>query len=72
MYAGTRLRHLFTNLEVDLDGNSAKARAYLIVTSTKEGNTAILNTGQYECLLGKIGGSWLFKERRVLIDGTPS
>ena len=64
-------RHLFTNLEVELDGEHAHARAYLAVTSTRDGKTAIFATGSYDCRLSKVNGRWLFSERKVFIDGKP-
>jgi 3-phenylpropionate/cinnamic acid dioxygenase small subunit len=68
---GRQSRHLFTNLEVEITGERAHARAYLIVTSTKDGKTGIFGTGSYDCLLNKIDGRWLFSDRKVFIDGKP-
>jgi ketosteroid isomerase-like protein len=71
MHEGCQLRHLFTNLEVELDGDHARARAYLLVSSTREGKTTILNAGHYDCRLVKVADNWLFEYRRVFIDSIP-
>jgi 3-phenylpropionate/cinnamic acid dioxygenase small subunit len=71
MGEGRKTRHLFTNLEVELNGDRAKARAYLVVNSTKDGKTTIFGTGHYECQVRKIDGRWLFSDRKVFIDGKP-
>ena len=71
MGEGRKTRHLFTNLEVELNGDRAKARAYLVVNSTKDGKTTIFGTGHYECQLRKIDGRWFFSDRKVFVDGKP-
>jgi ketosteroid isomerase-like protein len=71
MGEGRKTRHLFTNLEVELNGDRANARAYLVVNSTKDGKTTIFGTGHYECQLRKIEGRWLFSDRKVFVDGKP-
>jgi 3-phenylpropionate/cinnamic acid dioxygenase small subunit len=71
MGEGRKTRHLFTNLEVELNGARANARAYLVVNSTKDGKTTIFGTGHYECQLRKIDGRWLFSDRKVFVDGKP-
>jgi len=68
---GRQMRHLFTNLEVELGEDTARARAYLVVNSTQGGNTTIFHTGHYECRLKKVAGNWLFEHRKVFIDGKP-
>ena len=69
---GCQLRHFFTNLEVELDGARARARAYLVVTTTKGGKTELLHAGHYDTRLVKVGDNWLFEYRRVFIDSIPS
>ena len=71
MGEGRKTRHLFTNLEVELNSDSANARAYLVVNSTKDGKTTIFGTGHYECQLRKIDGRWFFSDRKVFVDGKP-
>ena len=68
---GRQMRHLFTNLEVEIGRNTARARAYLVVNSTQGGSSTIFHTGHYECRLKKVAGNWLFEHRKVFIDGKP-
>ena len=68
---GMQMRHLFTNLEVELNGERARARAYLVVTSAQDGKTSIFHAGHYDCRLKKVGDHWLFEYREVFIDGRP-
>lgn len=70
-YAGRQLRHLFTNLQVELNGDRAQARAYLVVSSTQDGQTTLFNAGYYDCRLRKICDNWLFENRKVFIDSQP-
>jgi ketosteroid isomerase-like protein len=71
MGEGRQSRHLFTNLEVEINGDRAHARSYLVVNSTKDGKTTIFGTGGYDCQLRKIDGRWLFADRKVFVDGKP-
>lgn len=68
---GRRSRHRFSNLEVEISGDRAHAQAYLLVTSTRDGETMIFASGNYDCLLKKVDGRWLFTSRKVFIDGKP-
>ncbi len=68
---GRQMRHLFTNLEVQFDGDRAQAQAYLVVNATKDGQTTIFHGGYYDCRLRKVGGTWLFEYRKVFIDSKP-
>jgi uncharacterized protein (TIGR02246 family) len=64
------LRHYVTNILTDVNGNEAKSRCFLLMTSTsKEGGTKIAISGEYEDQLVKRDGRWLFTRRKVLIDG---
>ena len=65
---GMQMRHVITNLEVQLDGDRARAQAYLVVTATKNGTTTIFHCGRYDCQLTKIDSTWLFEYRKVEID----
>ena len=71
MGEGRQSRHLFTNLEVEINGDRAHARSYLVVNSTKDGKTTIFGTGGYDCQLRKVDGRWLFADRKVFVDGKP-
>lgn len=64
------LRHYVTNILTEVNGTEAYSRCFLLMTSTtKEGGTKIVIAGEYEDRLVQVGGKWLFKERKVRIDG---
>lgn len=64
------LRHYVTNILSEIDGNEARSRSFLLMTSTtKEGGSKIALAGEYEDRLVKINGQWLFQERIVHADG---
>jgi uncharacterized protein (TIGR02246 family) len=64
------LRHYVTNIQTEVNGNEARSRCFLLMTSTsKEGGTKVVIAGEYEDTLVKRDGKWLFTERKVLIDG---
>ncbi len=65
---GMRMRHLVTNLEVQLEGNRASAQAYLTVTATRGGTTTIFHCGCYDCRLKKTDGVWRFESRKFSPD----
>jgi hypothetical protein len=64
------LRHYVTNILSEVNGNEARSRCFLLMTSTtKEGGSKIAAAGEYEDRLVKINGQWLFQERIVRVDG---
>jgi uncharacterized protein (TIGR02246 family) len=64
------LRHYVTNILTEVNGNEARCRCFLLMTSTtKEGGSKIAAAGEYEDRLVKINGQWLFRERIVRVDG---
>jgi hypothetical protein len=65
---GSQLRHVISNLVVQVDGDRANASCYLIVFLTKDGKSQLLAPGQYECELRKVNGDWLFQKRVVKHD----
>jgi ketosteroid isomerase-like protein len=66
--SGSQLRHVISNLVMQVDGDRAKARCYLIVFLTKDGKSQMLAPGQYECELRKSDGTWRFQKRVVKHD----
>lgn len=66
--AGTQFRHMITNLAAEIDGDRARATAYLLVLISKEGRHRSLPPGRYECELVKQGGAWRFSRRVVCHD----
>ncbi len=64
------LRHYVTNIQTEVNGNEARSRCFLMMTSTsKEGGTKVVIAGEYEDKLVKRDGRWLFTERKVHLDG---
>jgi uncharacterized protein (TIGR02246 family) len=66
--AGTQFRHLVANIAVDIDGDRARATAYLLVVISKDGGHRTLPPGRYECDLVKKTGTWRFSRRLVFHD----
>ena len=63
------LRHYVTNILTDVDGDTARSKCFLMMTSTtKEGGTKVVIAGEYEDQLVKHDGKWLFSYRKVHID----
>jgi 3-phenylpropionate/cinnamic acid dioxygenase small subunit len=63
------LRHYVTNILTDVDGDTARSKCFLLMTSTtKEGGTKVVIAGEYEDQLAKHDGKWLFSYRKVHID----
>ena len=66
--AGVQFRHMITNIAAEIDGNRARATAYLLVPVTSGGRTRTLPPGRYECELVKEAGEWRFARRAVFHD----
>jgi uncharacterized protein (TIGR02246 family) len=66
--AGTQFRHMVTNIAVEIDGDRARATAYLLVLISQGGGHRTLPPGRYECELVKEGGTWRFVRRTVFHD----
>ena len=67
--AGTQFRHVITNIAAEIDGDRARATAYLLVPITRGGETRLLPPGRYECDLVKSDdGAWRFQRRAVFHD----
>ncbi len=64
------LRHYVSNILSEVDGDTARSKCFLLMTSTtKEGGTKIAIAGEYEDQLVKHDGKWLFSYRKVRADG---
>jgi uncharacterized protein (TIGR02246 family) len=66
--AGTQFRHFVTNIAAEIDGDRARATAYLLVVISQDGSHRTLPPGRYECELVKDAGMWRFTRRTVLHD----
>ena len=66
---GSQLRHVISNLAVDLDGDRARATCYLLNILTRDGESRLLAPGRYECdLVKSADGRWRFQRRVVILD----
>lgn len=64
------LRHYVSNILTEVDGDTARSKCFLLMTSTtKEGGTKVVIAGEYEDQLVKHNGKWLFSYRKVRADG---
>lgn len=64
------LRHYVTNIQTEVEGDRARSRCFLMMTSTtKENGTKVVIAGEYEDDLIKHNGQWLFLRRKVRMDG---
>lgn len=66
--AGVQMRHVISNVQMDVDGDRARASAYLLNYLTKNGTSELLSPGSYECRLVKTAGTWRFSYRLVKLD----
>ncbi|MBI3249060.1 MAG: nuclear transport factor 2 family protein [Deltaproteobacteria bacterium] len=63
------LRHYVTNIQTEVNGDRARSRCFLMMTSTtKEHGTTIAIAGEYEDDLIKRDGQWRFLRRKVHAD----
>jgi hypothetical protein len=65
---GSQLRHVISNLRIQMNGDKASAKCYLVVFLTKNGQSRLLAPGQYDCDLVKSAGDWFFQRRVVTMD----
>jgi uncharacterized protein (TIGR02246 family) len=65
---GSQLRHVISNLMMQVDGERAHATCYLTVFLTRDGQSRLLAPGQYDCALRKEAGTWRFQNRIVRHD----
>ncbi|GAB3347982.1 nuclear transport factor 2 family protein [Amycolatopsis echigonensis] len=64
------LRHFVTNIECEVNGDTASVQSYLLMTSTSpSGESSIVMVGRSEDELVKIDGNWLFSSRTTRLDG---
>ena len=64
------VRHFISNPIIDVDGDTARAVTSSLVTRVPVGGEPrILLTGEYHDELVRVDGEWLFKVRRVVVDG---
>lgn len=65
---GSQLRHVISNLVIQVDGDRAHATCYLIVFLTRDGASRLTAPGEYDCDLRREDGIWRFQKRVVRHD----
>ena len=65
---GGQFRHVLSNLRIDVEGDTARAKCYLLDFLTRDGKTELLSPGDYDCELIRVGDDWRFKTRLVHMD----
>ena len=66
---GYQLRHVISNMQIEVDGDQAKAYCYLVSFLTYQKKSQLLAPGYYDCKLRKEKGEWRFVHRLVVQDG---
>lgn len=68
-----QVRHVFTNLDVEIQGDKAVGSCYILHYRTHRGRTELSAIGTYQDALRKVDGKWLFADRKAAWDysGTP-
>jgi 3-phenylpropionate/cinnamic acid dioxygenase small subunit len=66
-------RHVISNINVDIQGDRAVGSCYVLHFRTHRGRTELSAIGTYHDQLRKVGGRWLFTERKASWDysGSP-
>ena len=65
---GRAYRHVISNFRIDVTGDRALARCYLLDYLTQNGKIELVSPGEYECDVVRTGRGWLFARRRVQTD----
>ena len=63
-----QVRHVISNIKVDIQGDSATGSCYVINYRTHRGRTELSAIGGHRDKLRKVNGRWLFAERQVFWD----
>jgi len=59
-------KHVVTNLNITINGDTATGTAYWQTVSTRDGKTTIAGAGHYNDVLKKVNGKWLFQHREIV------
>jgi 3-phenylpropionate/cinnamic acid dioxygenase small subunit len=65
---GAQVRHVISNLSLQLEGNHGTGICYLTYYHSKAGKSELAAVGGYRDTLQKVDGRWLFASRKVFID----
>ncbi len=60
------VRHPFSNVTMQIDGDRARVRAYWTVVDGTSGAPVLRASGRYDDRLVKQGGRWRFTQRRII------
>lgn len=63
-----QVRHVISNIEVDIQGDDATGSCYVMNYRTHRGRTELSAIGVHRDKLRKVGGRWLIAERQVFWD----
>ena len=63
-----QVRHMLSNLLVEIEGDNAAGRCYVAHYRTHRGRTELNGMGGYRDRLRKVDGKWLFAERQAFFD----
>jgi uncharacterized protein (TIGR02246 family) len=69
--ASTPMRHIVTNVIVDVDGDTATSSSYLQILMADRPPT-MMTSGRYQDRLQRVDGRWRFVERVLLPDAAPA
>lgn len=64
---GVQMRHVISNVMMDVEGNRARASCYLLNYLTRDGRSELISPGEYDCRLVK-SDKWRFDYRLVKLD----
>jgi hypothetical protein len=59
-------KHVVTNLNYTINGDTATGTAYWQTVSTRDGKTTIAGAGHYNDVIKKVNGKWLFQHREIV------
>jgi len=66
------LKHIVSNLSVQLNGDRATAQAYWQTIASTSGSSTIAGAGHYEDTLKKENGVWKFARRAIISEPAPA
>jgi ketosteroid isomerase-like protein len=65
---GGQIRHVISNVLVNIAGDTATGTCYLNLYITKNGKTEMIGVATYDDRLRKVNGRWVFQSRKVVMD----
>jgi 3-phenylpropionate/cinnamic acid dioxygenase small subunit len=61
-------RHMTTEAVIEIDGDEATQRSYLLFLDRAGGSTRVANSGTYDDRLRRTENGWRFVSRRTTLD----